>query len=165
MRYIHGYSAGGKLLPTLRVFYGMRDRCYKPTNPAYANYGGRGIKVCARWRTSFVNFLADMGEKPPGKTLERNKNNRSYSPKNCRWASRFEQAQNRRGSRLITFGERTFSISVWARILGLSPSGLAYRVGVMPVAEAFCRPIKGVNRRPAKVNKISEETIKKLALP
>ncbi len=73
----------------------MISRCTNPRNVGYYNYGGRGIKVCERWQ-SFPNFLADMGERPNDRTLDRFDNNKDYAPGNCRWATRLQQTQNRR---------------------------------------------------------------------
>jgi hypothetical protein len=75
----------------------MINRCTNSTHPRWASYGGRGITVCDRWR-KFENFLADMGERPAGMTLDRIDNDRGYEPDNCRWADLSTQARNRRPS-------------------------------------------------------------------
>ncbi len=78
-----------------RIWKGMRERCLSKTSKDYVRYGGRGINVCARWKR-FENFLKDMGRCPIGMSLDRKNNEKNYSPKNCRWATPKQQANNRR---------------------------------------------------------------------
>jgi len=109
-------------------WYNMINRCTKPEIESYKNYGGRGIKVCSRWR-SFEKFHSDMGDPPTSDhTLERIDNDKDYFPENCRWATRKEQARNRRTNRTITLGSQTKCLSDWSEDLGVSLSTIEKRI-------------------------------------
>ena len=81
--------------PMYKAWTGMRQRCNNPNNTAYPNYGARGIKVCERWN-DFALFVADVGERPKGMTLDRIDPNGNYEPNNVRWATKSEQQRNQR---------------------------------------------------------------------
>lgn len=91
----HARKAAGRTR-TYISWLAMRGRCNNPADPGYDLYGGRGIKVCDRWNTDFALFLADMGERPPGMSIDRIDNERGYEPANCRWADAVTQRRNRR---------------------------------------------------------------------
>ncbi len=112
--------------PTHASWRGMRERCNSPGHKSYLRYGGRGVKVCSRW-SRFTNFLADMGARPDGMTLDRIDNSRGYMPGNCRWATATMQSNNRRDNVVLTHGGRTQTASQWARELGMKGATLRWR--------------------------------------
>lgn len=101
---------------THRIWAGIIQRCCNIKNQAYINYGGRGIRVHDRWLV-FDNFFSDMGECPPGLSIERRDNNGDYEPNNCYWATRLEQNSNTRKNRLIIIHNRSQTMSQWLREL------------------------------------------------
>lgn len=119
----HGWSG----TPTYRSWLGLMARCLNPNNKRWHRYGGRGIKVCDRWMV-FENFLADMGEKPEGKTLERRNNNGNYEPDNCYWATPKQQMNNTRRTVFIEYNGERLPRTEWARRLGFTVDMLRSRL-------------------------------------
>lgn len=105
----------------------MKSRCERTNSRYYADYGGRGIKVCQRWQ-EFANFLADMGQPPAGHTIERKDNDGGYEPDNCFWANRKGQANNRRSNRLIEVNGVSKTLQQWADEVGLNRSTISERL-------------------------------------
>lgn len=114
----HGALKNGDKPKAYSIWQAMKKRCSNMNNADYHRYGGRGIKVCERWATSFSNFLADMGECPDGLTLDRIDNDGNYCPENCRWASRKEQSDNKPGVVWVEYQGKRMTAADFARSLG-----------------------------------------------
>ena len=120
----------------------MRSRCFNRRDRNYRAYGGRGIKVCRRW-VRFENFLADMGRRPSkNHSIDRKRNDRGYTPRNCRWATRRQQQSNVRSNLLLKFRGKTQTLAQWAREVGMLSRTIRYRIVKMKwsVAKALTTP-------------------------
>lgn len=130
--------------PEFRAWQAMKTRCGNRKQPHYNNYGGRGITVCERWRNSFDAFLEDMGPKPSDKhSLDRIDNEKSYSPENCRWTTRFTQSRNHRRNRLLTINGRTQCFADWCNEYGIKQETARARIDRYGWSEtdALTRPV------------------------
>jgi len=115
----HGHAKIGKVSRTYRAWQNMKKRCYCPSTTRFERWGGRGIRVCTAWLSSFEYFLEDMGECPDGHSLDRIDNDGNYEPDNCRWGTAEEQGAHKSNSRMLTVGSHTKTLTQWAGITGL----------------------------------------------
>lgn len=114
--------------PSYTVWRGILHRCYSPKAKQYKDYGGRGIKVCDAWWHDYKQFYADMGDCPPGLTIERRDNDGDYSPENCYWATRQEQQRNRRNTIKVTVEGKEYLAMDLATIADIKTDCLVERV-------------------------------------
>lgn len=114
----HGHNVSGKRSATYQSWADMKKRCLNLKCKAYPLYGGRGVKICERWRF-FPNFLDDMGVDPDGLTLDRINTDGDYTPENCRWISIQDQQNNRRNNVNLTFRGETLNVKQWSRRIGI----------------------------------------------
>lgn len=130
---------GAARMREYQIWKHMRSRCGDPTNPSYADYGGRGIAVCPEWQKSFSAFLRDMGRRPsPHHTLDRIDNASGYRPDNCRWTDWRTQQNNKRSCRLVTYKGETLTVTQWAERTGIQSQTLGYRIRQgWPLKRAF----------------------------
>lgn len=123
-REFHGQSG-----TSLHRIWGLvKNRCHNPNSPSFPSYGGRGIVMCDRWYYSFETFVADMGPRPGvDYQLDRINNDGGYSPENCRWSTRSQQARNRRDTHLVTYNGHSATLAEWSEITGIKRSTLSMR--------------------------------------
>lgn len=129
----HGHARVAYVSAEYCAWQQMLARCYYPGNYSYKNYGKKGITVCPRWRKSFRNFMSDMGNRPTGLSLERVNRHKGYSPNNCRWATRQDQANNTSRNVFVRFNGQTKTWAQWIRALPhlhLRPSTICGRINM-----------------------------------
>ena len=125
----HGDARAGAETPEWRTWHSIKRRCNKKFAKQYPDYAGRGIKMCKRWESSYEKFLADVGRRPgPEYSLDRINNDGDYKPNNVRWATRKEQARNRRNSFYITLGKSRLTLSEWSERTGLQNTTIRQRL-------------------------------------
>lgn len=133
---------------TYRSWANMKARCKNPRYDNFSRYGGRGITFCSKW-AYFKGFVSDMGVRPDGTTLDRIDNDGNYEPNNCRWATRKEQARNRRSNRWVELDGVNKTLYEWADELGLNRTTVTQRInayGWTP-ERALRTPVQQNNRR------------------
>ena len=114
----HNKAEGRGQASIYKIWSNMLQRCGNPNNTRYADYGGRGITVCERWKT-FENFFADVGDRPSNLTLDRIDNDRGYQPDNVRWVTRADNNRNSRRCVMVEVNGESKPINVWAKQHGI----------------------------------------------
>jgi len=150
-QYKHGHCKqkdGESTSKEYRSCANMKRRCFDVTNNQYHNYGGRGIKVCDRWKDSFENFLEDMGECPCGMSIDRINNDRDYEPGNCRWADNHTQRVNSRNNRfrnvtMIDIDGEVRCLTDWCCIYNVGTTTVLGRLSLgWPIDKALKTPVR-----------------------
>lgn len=133
---------GLRYTPEYTAWDHMKRRCYNPKTNNYSAYGGRGIKVCEEWLSSFESFYNDMGKKPSSKhSLDRIDNDGNYEPKNCWWATAVEQTRNTRRNVYLLFNGESKTISEWSMNLKIPLGIIQRRIGKQLSIEKILTPI------------------------
>lgn len=143
-RLVHGMKDS----PEYTTWCVMRQRCNDPNCRSFPDYGGRGITVCDTWDRSFVDFLADMGLRPSsGHSIDRIDRDGPYSRENCRWATRGEQANNKRNNRFLVHEGETLTAAEWSRRIGISGHTILKRIDVYGWSVAMSLTVPKWGRR------------------
>lgn len=139
----HGHAKRAAITGTWKSWSSMVRRCTDSNIRDFHRYGGRGIKVCERW-LKFENFLADMGERPDGMSIDRYPDNDgNYEPGNCRWATKAQQDRNQRRNLSVSIGGVTRLVSEWSELSGINGRTLYKRYHKGITGEAFLAPPRG----------------------
>lgn len=145
LRKDNGIQKHGEIKTRLyRIWGNMCNRCTNPNNPAWKNYGGRGISVCDEWK-EYINFRdwAFANGYTPNLTIDRINNNGNYCPSNCRWADTYTQANNKRNNRVIEYHGQTKTLNEWSKYLGIPYKDLHNRIRLgWDIKRAFEQPLR-----------------------
>lgn len=143
-------SHGMSYEPEYARWVSMCQRCHCDWHPNFKDYGGRGIRVCDRWRNSFEEFIKDMGYRPSAKhSIDRINNNGNYEPGNCRWATPKEQQRNMRSNKVYTINGASRCMAEWAEIYGVKYKLVKDRLrSGKTIVEALTLPSPISARRP-----------------
>ena len=136
-----------------RIWCGIKKRCYNENNKDFLNYGGRGIKVCDRWKCSFENFYKDMWPRPSTKhSIDRIEGDKDYAPDNCKWSTSKEQNCNRKDNIHITINGETKVLKEWAKIKGINYQTVYSRIfySNWSVENALSLPNQKIKRKNGK---------------
>lgn len=140
--YKHGCKSRGGATAEYKTWLGMKRRCYDASYKDYPNWGGRGVRVCERWNSSFENFLSDMGHRPsPKHSIDRINPGGNYEPENCRWVTADVQGANTRSCKPITVDGVTYKTTKEAAVaygIGITTLHLRLQAG-MPIERAFTK--------------------------
>ncbi len=137
---LHGHSGH----PLYKTWINMLYRCNDKSAASYENYGGRGIFVCDRWQKSFTDFISDMGDRPPGASIDRIDNDGPYSPENCRWATHYQQHTNTRTNHRVDYEGHSLCLSEWSRKSGISGNVIWARLSAgWSVSDAVTKKPRG----------------------
>lgn len=123
---VHGLKHGRSRTGTYKIWLGMHSRCNNPGKKSHL-YFGKGVRVCDRWK-DFENFLADMGDRPNGMSIDRIDGNKGYEPGNCRWATPKQQGNNTAANRILEFNGCRKTVSLWADETGIKANTIIYRL-------------------------------------
>lgn len=138
----HGAAVGGKFSAEYNTWRSMKSRCQDKNDKVY---GGRGIAVCKEWMNDFETFLAHMGPRPEGCSIDRIDNSKGYAPGNVRWASKSDQMKNKRNACLVTIAGVTKNLVDWANESGIDYSVLHQRIKHNCPEYLLLRPVgKGI---------------------
>ena len=141
----HGQSRRNKHTQLYRRWITIKQRCYDKSHMSYKNYGGRGVRMCEKWRDDFEAFAAYIGDPPEkGATIDRLDVDKNYEPGNIKWATRKEQANNRRNNNVLSFNGIEMTVTQWAEELNILPVTLFSRIRLdWDVERILTTPVKG----------------------